>query len=189
MTIESRAESLIDLPLTGGPVTIDGALELERTAGGLLPHRLPASARAQFPDDDMLRAVESQPSGVRLAFRTAATLIELQVLPTKLQFEGAPLRPAVPFDLRVDGTLTAQASVEGGNVLQLSFGTRRGQVTPGRPGTARFAGLPARMKEVEIWLPHQETVELIALRADAPAEPAASPGRPRWLHHGSSISH
>ncbi|MBO0709333.1 MAG: lipase, partial [Candidatus Dormibacteraeota bacterium] len=145
MTIEPRAESLIDLPLTGGPVTIDGALDLERMARGVLPHRLPPSARAQFPDDDMLRAVESQPSGVRLAFRTAATLLELEVLPTKLQFEGAPLRPACPFDLLVDGSLAAQASVEGGNVLQISFGTRQGQVRAGTPGTARFAGLPARV--------------------------------------------
>ncbi|MCZ9346003.1 lipase, partial [Streptomyces sp. TRM76130] len=49
--------------------------------------------------------------------------------------------------------------------------------------------LPDRVKDVEIWLPHNETTELVALRADAPAEPVPDRGRRVWLHHGSSISH
>ncbi len=62
--------------------------------------------------------------------------------------------------------------------------TRTGPV-----GTVRFAGLPAREKDVEIWLPHYERTELVALRTDAPVEPVPpGPGRPVWLHHGSSIS-
>jgi hypothetical protein len=189
MTTQRPTESLIELPLTGGPVTITGALDLERTAHGLLPHRLPPGARAQFPEDALLEAVEAQPSGVRLVFRTAATVVELNVLPGKLQFAGSPPRPACPYDLLVDGRLTAQASVDGGNLLHLSLGSRQLEVTPGSPGTVRFEGLPAGMKDVEIWLPHLESVELIAVRADAPADPSTDNGRPRWLHHGSSISH
>lgn len=189
MTTERSAESLTELPLLGGPVTIAGALDLERTASGLLPHRLPSRARAQFPQDAMLQAVEAQPSGVRLAFRTAATVVELDVLSGKLQFEGTPLRPACPFDLVIDGSLAAQAIVEGGDILHLGLRSRPLEVTPGAPGTVRFAGLHARMKDVEIWLPYQESIELMALRADAPAEPAAGAGGPRWVHHGSSISH
>ena len=48
----------------------------------------------------------------------------------------------------------------------------------GRPsGTLRFAGLPARDKDVEIWLPHDETTELVALRdRRAGACPEAVPG-------------
>jgi hypothetical protein len=38
VTSEDSARSLIDLPLTGGPIAIAGALEPERTAHGLLPH-------------------------------------------------------------------------------------------------------------------------------------------------------
>ena len=63
------------------PVTADllrGALDLERTAHGVLPHRLPARARRQIPDDQLAMA-EAQPSGVRLAFRTRATAVELDV--------------------------------------------------------------------------------------------------------------
>ena len=55
--------------------------------------------------------------------------------------------------------------------------------------TVRFTGLPDDEKDVEIWLPHNETTELVALRTDAPVEPAPAAGRPVWLHHGSSISH
>jgi hypothetical protein len=67
---------------TATPVTADlvrGALELEPTTQGLLPHRLPAWAHRQIPDDQLATA-EAQPSGVRLVFRTGATMIELDVL-------------------------------------------------------------------------------------------------------------
>jgi lysophospholipase L1-like esterase len=59
---------------------------------------------------------------------------------------------------------------------------------PGTPGTLRFTDLPDGVKDVEIWLPHNETTELVALRTDAPVEPAPDRGRRVWLHHGSSIS-
>jgi lysophospholipase L1-like esterase len=42
---------------------------------------------------------------------------------------------------------------------------------------------------VEIWLPHTETTELVALRTDAPVEPVVDDTKRVWLHHGSSISH
>jgi len=51
-----------------------GALELERAAYGVLPHRLPAWARRRFPDEFLAR-VEARPSGVGLAFRTPATAV------------------------------------------------------------------------------------------------------------------
>ncbi|WP_369822161.1 SGNH/GDSL hydrolase family protein [Saccharomonospora sp. CUA-673] len=43
-------------------------------------------------------------------------------------------------------------------------------------------------KDVEIWLPHNETIELVALRADADVAPATPRNRPVWISHGSSIS-
>jgi hypothetical protein len=92
-----------------------GALELERTTRGVLPHRLPAWARRQFPDEFLARA-EAQPSGVRLAFRTRATAVELDVLPTKRAYRGAPPQPDGVFDLVVDGRLTGRACAPGGNL-------------------------------------------------------------------------
>ncbi|GAA2765002.1 SGNH/GDSL hydrolase family protein [Streptomyces paradoxus] len=173
------------------PITADllrGALDVERTEHGLLPHRLPARARAQNSNAQLAMA-EAQPSGVRLVFRTAATAVELDTLRTKRDYTGFPPRPDGLYDLLVDGVRAGQAAGTGGNVLTVDLATWAGEVTPGPVGTVRFTGLPARDKDVEIWLPHNETTELVALRTDAPVTPAADRGRRVWLHHGSSISH
>ncbi|WP_128378193.1 GDSL-type esterase/lipase family protein [Streptomyces cavernae] len=173
------------------PVTADllrGALEVERTEYGLLPHRLPARARAQCADGQLAMA-ESQPSGVRLALRTRATALELDTLPTKRIYAGTPPRPDGVYDLLVDGRPAGQASVPGGNILTIDMAAGTAEKQPGTPGTLRFTGLPEGIKDIEIWLPHNETTELVALRTDAPVEPAPNPGRRVWLHHGSSISH
>ncbi|MFJ9209944.1 GDSL-type esterase/lipase family protein [Streptomyces sp. NPDC102264] len=173
------------------PITTDilrGALDLEHTAHGVLPHRLPARARAQYSDGQLAMA-ESQPSGVRLAFRTGATVIELDVLPTKRVYVGAPPRPDGVYDLLVDARLAGRASVTGGNTLTIDMTTGTAEHRPGPVGSLRFAELPDGVKDIEIWLPHNETTELVALRTDAPVEPAPDRGRRVWLHHGSSISH
>lgn len=173
------------------PLTADllrGALDLERTAHGVLPHRLPARARAQCADPQLAMA-ESQPSGVRLVFRTRATAIELDTLPTKRSYTGAPPRPDGVYDLLVDGRLTDRASVVGGNTLTIDMATGSTEHRTGPVGTLRFADLPGGVKDIEIWLPHNETTELVALRTDAPVEPTPDRGRAVWLHHGSSISH
>jgi hypothetical protein len=180
---------------TGGwsttPITdelVRGAIELERTARGVLPHRLPAWARAQIPDDQLAMA-EAQPSGVRLAFRTAAATVELDVVRTKNAYVGAPPRPDGIYDLLVDGRLTARAGAPGGDVRLMDMSTGSVETRLGPVGTVRFADLPAGVKDVEIWLPHNEITELVGLRTDAPTEPLTAGGRRVWLHHGSSISH
>ena len=177
---------LITTPITAN--LLRGALELEQTAHGVLPHRLPARARAQCADEQLALA-EAQPSGVRLVFRTRATAVELDTLPTKRNYVGAPPRPDGVYDLLIDGRLAGQAGVTGGNILTIDMTTGTTDIRPGPAGTLRFTGLPGGDKDVEIWLPYNETTELIALRTDAPVEPAPDRGRRVWLHHGSSISH
>ncbi|MFJ3086053.1 GDSL-type esterase/lipase family protein [Streptomyces sp. NPDC086838] len=178
------------LPYTT-PVTTDllrGALDVERTDVGLLPHRLPAEARAQAPDGQIALA-EAQPSGVRLALRTRATVVELEARRTRTAYEGVPPRPDGLYDLLVDGVLAGQGSASGGNVLNVDMSTGSTEFRSGPVGTVRFDGLPAREKDVEIWLPYNERTELVALRTDEPVAPAPDTGRKVWLHHGSSISH
>ncbi|MFH8463027.1 GDSL-type esterase/lipase family protein [Streptomyces sp. NPDC017991] len=176
------------------PITADllrGALDLERTEHGVLPHRLPAWVRAQYADGQLAMA-ESQPSGVRLVFRTRATAVELDTLPTKRVYTGAPPRPDGVYELLVDGILAGRGSVRDGNTLTVDMTTGSAELRTGPVGTVRFTGLPGsdgEGKDVEIWLPHNETTELVALRTDAPVEPATDRGRRVWLHHGSSISH
>ncbi|MEU2496070.1 GDSL-type esterase/lipase family protein [Streptomyces sp. NPDC007883] len=184
--MHSTQQDWISTPLTADLVR--GALELERTARGVLPHRLPARARAQCADGQLAMA-ESQPSGVRLVFRTRATAVELDTLPTKRAYVGAPPRPDGVYDLVVDGRLAGQGSVSGGDTLTIDMTTGTAENSPGPVGTLRFTGMPAGTKTVEIWLPHNETTELVALRTDALVEPVPATGRKVWLHHGSSISH
>ncbi|MEV6945049.1 SGNH/GDSL hydrolase family protein [Streptomyces sp. NPDC051172] len=173
------------------PVTAEllrGALDIERTEHGVLPHRLPARARAQCTDPQLASA-ESQPSGVRLAFRTRATAVELDALPTKRDYVGAPPRPDGVYDLLVDGRPAGRGSVAGGNTVTIDMVAGTAELRTGSVGTLRFPDLPEGEKDVEIWLPHNETTELVALRTDAPVEPSPPSGRTVWLHHGSSISH
>ncbi|MGH3500050.1 MAG: GDSL-type esterase/lipase family protein [Nocardioidaceae bacterium] len=172
------------------PVTVDilrGALELERTERGVIPHRLPARARAQC-DDGQLAMVEAQPAGVRLVFRTTATAVELDTVPTKRVYVGLPPRPDGVYDLLVDGRLVGQSSVDAGDVVTIDLTAGTAETRPGPAGTACYSDLPGGVKNVEIWLPHNETTELVALHTDAYVEPVTDRGRRIWLHHGSSIS-
>jgi len=171
------------------PITeelVRGAVELERTEHGLLPHRLPEWARRQCPDDQLLMA-ESQPSGVRLVFRTRATQVELDTVRVTTTYKGVPPRPDCFYDLLVDGELAAQSTQPAGQVVELDMSTGAADVRRGPGGTARFVGLPDLDKEVELWLPWSETTHLVELRTDAPVQPASNTRRV-WLHHGSSIS-
>lgn len=172
------------------PITADlvrGALDLESTARGALPHRLPAWARRQIPDGQLTMA-EAQPSGVRLVFRTTASIVELDVLATKRVFAGAPPRPDGVYELLADGRLAGQASVADGDTISVDLATGAARHVAGPVRTLRFDGLPGHDKRVEIWLPHNETTRLVALRTDASVHSEQSSGRRIWLHHGSSIS-
>ena len=168
------------------PTLVVGALELERTDRGLLPHRLPAWARAQS-DDPQLPLVEAQPAGVRLALRTAPPASSSTCCPPS-GATSAPLR-----GLTGGTTCSSAASwssglqAPGGDVLDVDMMTGASPFTAGEPTTLVIA-LPAGAKDVEVWLPHDEQTELIDLRADGDVEPLAD-DRPRWVHHGSSISH
>ncbi|WP_127506398.1 GDSL-type esterase/lipase family protein [Actinoplanes solisilvae] len=172
------------------PITADlihGAGEMEPTEHGLRPHRLPARARAQTPDPQ-LHMAEAQPSGVRISFRTRSTAVELEALASRRAYVGLSARPPGVYDLLVDGALTGQGTMPGGNLLTIDMASGTTEHSTGPTGTVSFTGLPDTDKNVEIWLPHNEATELVALRTDAPITPLTGDGRPVWLHHGSSIS-
>jgi hypothetical protein len=165
---------------------LSAVAELERTGRGLRPHRLTRSVRERFPDPQLL-AVEAQPSGVRVAFRSAATRVELDLHPTRLAFAGVT-RPRGRVDLVLDGVPVASSELTGGDTLETDMRTGATTSRPGPAHTAVFAGLAPGDRTVELWLPHNESVELLELRTDAGTEPVVD-DRPLWVHHGSSISH
>jgi hypothetical protein len=185
MSPDPSGEALRSHPIV--PALVRGHAELERTADGWLPHRLPGRARAQNTDAQLAGA-ERQPSGVRLAFRTAATVVELETHRSRTALAGVPDRPDGTIDLRLDGELVRQARTAGGDLLQVDLATGARTAHPGAPATVRFADLPPGEKAVELWLPHHEETRVVALRTDATITPTGDDGRRRWLHHGSSIS-
>ncbi|CRK59404.1 FIG01121861: hypothetical protein [Alloactinosynnema sp. L-07] len=175
---------MITTPLTAP--FFRGVAEVEKTARGVRPHRLPAWVRAQFPDPQLLMT-EAQPSGVRLVMTTAARTVELVTHPTRVAYRGTN-RPRGSIDLVADGRLLASESLAGGDLIEVDLRTGRTEVRTGSAHTVAFRGLPAGEKLVEVWLPHNESVELAELRTDEPVRPVEAGGRV-WLHHGSSISH
>ncbi|MEJ7649181.1 MAG: GDSL-type esterase/lipase family protein [Nakamurella sp.] len=183
---------MADPTLAPTPITdsiLVGAAELEDRDGAVVPHRLPRWAREQNRDDAQLLMAQSHCAGVRLRVRTGATVLELATRRTTTMLRGLPPRPAGIFDLRIDGTLVEQRTASGGTtvVVDMTTGEREVQHTP--TPIISFTGLPADPKDLELWLPWNEAVELVELRSDAPLEAIPTDGRPVWLHHGSSISH
>ncbi|GAA3098486.1 SGNH/GDSL hydrolase family protein [Streptomyces echinatus] len=88
-----------------------------------------------------------------------------------------PPRPDGVYDLLVDGRPAGSASLTEGSTLTIDLATGAAEHRTGPVGTVRFTGLPDTAKDVEIWLPHNETTELVALRTDAPVEPVPDRGR------------
>jgi hypothetical protein len=168
---------------------IRGAVETERTARGLVPHRLPLGARRQIPDRLMVQAV-AESAGVRLAIRTAADVVELDVQGRRIAADAdAPMPPSV-YELTEDGALVATAAVPVGSRYVFTFERPSGAIAPGPDATVRFTGLgTGAERDLELWLPYYDAVTLLGLRADAPVAPAPDRGALRWVHHGSSISH
>lgn len=166
---------------------IHGAVEVEQTPAGLLPHRLPGWARAEH-DDAQLAMAESQPSGVRLVFETRATALELLAVATKRVYSGMPPRPDGVYELLVDGRLFHRATIHAGSLMKIDPSSGSTTFHPGTAQPMFFNGLPAGLKRIEIWLPHDEMSELVALYSDAALVPIAASVKRRWVHHGSSIS-
>lgn len=174
---------------TSTPITealLSGIAELEPTARGLLPHRLPAWVARQFPDPQLM-AMEVQPSGVTIAFRSRATRIDLVSHPRRVTYAGAD-RPRGRIDLVVDGALVSTDLLTGGDSMHTDLQAGTTELIPGPSHVTRFSDLGDDEKLLEIWLPHNESLELLSLGTDAPVIPLERT-TPIWVHHGSSISH
>ncbi|NYF15468.1 hypothetical protein HDC37_000280 [Microbacterium sp. AK009] len=168
------------------PDLVLGAAEIESTERGLRPHRLPRHVRERDADPQ-LTLMEAQPSGVRLRFTTAATTAALELHTTRVAYRGFA-RPRGAVDVVIDGVSAGSHELSGGDALELDMQTGATTLASGAPDTIEVPLPGAGEKIVELWLPHNEQVDIVSLRADAPVRPAPSTD-PVWLHHGSSISH
>lgn len=166
---------------------VRGAAELFHDGRGVVPRRLPGWVAGRGADEQVLMNA-TQPSGVRIAFRGEVGVVELTTIPVKRVYDGGAPRPDGVYDLVVDGQLVAQGSVRGGDVLRVVMAPRAEVgLEAGEAGVLRFEVPGTGVRDVEVWLPHDETTRLVEVRTDAPVEPVAA--RRTWLHHGSSISH
>ena len=152
--------------------------------GGVIPHRLPATARAQS-DDPGFSWVEACPAGVRLRLRTAASQLELTLAATASK----------PYEREVLIPRLTVRQADSSTVLELDrfaveVADSMGEVTllDAKPAVLRIERKPLDA-ELEIMLPHGAHVELLGLEANAEVQPAAPSQFPRWVHYGSSISH
>lgn len=138
-----------------------GAVSLEHREGGIKPWRIPFADYDLYPPGGIGGKAEIC-SGVRLRLSTDSE---------KLHISFAPLAEAAVMDCLVNGVLLRS--------LKLSAG---------RTG-ADFGRLPAGVKELEIYLPHNTGITIMGLQVSIGAfcEPLADT-RPRWVTYGSSIT-
>ena len=178
---------MITTALPSDLVRIEGAVDIRVEPGGLRPTRLPDWARAQLPTP-FFGLVADAAAGVRLRLSTAATVVELTVEVTSAEVPGVGVLPAV-FDLRVDGQHAARVAARGGNIVRLRDNSAMPEFVPGPTQVVRFDDLSGELKEIELWLPHVATCDLVSLHTDAELVAVEEPSAPKWVHYGSSISH
>jgi hypothetical protein len=178
------------IPVTDQRIEVIGALgSSPGYGGGISYRRLPDATRHQLPV--MVDQIVEMPAGVRLRFRTDASMIGVHCNLTIIQFlEDDPI-PAV-FDLTDNGVLRDSASTISGNRAVIDRDARDDvKLTFGDPVTVTLTDGVDSERTIEIWLPQSAHTEVLHLvlpdgASLALAEPA--PGR-KWVHHGSSISH
>ncbi|UJW28533.1 GDSL-type esterase/lipase family protein [Saccharothrix sp. AJ9571] len=175
---------MITTPLTAE--FVHGAMNLELVDRGVRPHRLPRLVRERFADQQ-LKLMEAQPSGVRVAFVTTARSVSLEVHATRVTYRGMK-RARGALDFVLDGAFHGSHVLTHGDFTELNLDTGTSTFTPGESDHVLVEDLASGEKTIEIWLPHNEQVDLIALHTDEPVRPAPQMG-PVWLHHGSSVSH
>jgi hypothetical protein len=180
--------SIVSLP--SGSVRVEGHLDLIETADGVRPVRVPVRHWAHFPPNgEILRAMASNASGVRLRVDTEATRLTLRARCTRIRI-GEAVRPGDKFVVRVDGVTVAVADAPDTQTLRISPTGDDATVDVHTDiSTIEFSPLPAGRKIVTVFLPQGMTVDLVDVAGDAPVLAAPASDRPVWLHHGSSISH
>ena len=166
---------------------VHGALELVPVPvpDGVAPLRLPAWTRPQHADGGIDR-MSAQLSGVRIRLLTAARTVTLVATFTRT---ASRVHPARPFRLVAETPdVACGITLDEGDVL-VEAPDRTAVREHGTRSQVSFTLDDAGAERVvTIWLPPSAACVLHALSADAPLCPAPQQ-RPRWVHHGSSISH
>lgn len=167
-------------------IGIEGAIDADVTPVGVTPFRMSSAYRHQLPME--VEFLASSPSGVRLRFVTDSANVGLELLATHIAV-GENVYPAT-VDYVVDGELFNSVTFGEGNRLRVDPLTAAFDLAPGDAVTLGFGGGDSA-RVVELWLPNTSPAEVRAVHVDDDASLSTAPPdtRPRWVHHGSSISH
>lgn len=66
----------------------------------------------------------------------------------------------------IDGDFVAHSATSGGTTISINMATGASPTEIGRATKSRFTDLSNAMKDVEVWLPHSERIELQQLRLE-----------------------
>jgi lysophospholipase L1-like esterase len=159
-----------------------GASQISTTTRGVVFDRLPVWTSAHHQHDPLTGQVSRQGSGVRLEFETSASEITLIYRATL----DSPSRPSA-VTIRMGGNETTRSHDNGNRRVWSADGTV--EFIEGEDSVASFKLEPAtEPRRVTLWLPHNCSIEIIDLSANAVVTPAV-PLDFKWTHYGSSISH
>jgi hypothetical protein len=137
-----------------------GAVSIEMNENGLQPWRLPHDQLRLFAAKVVEKAGEA--AGVRLAFLTDSTSVELHVTSTDQDRQ---------FDIVIEDEYIGTKSLLAGD------------------GICLFSNLPGSLKRVEIYFPQYAVVTMKSLKIDVGSAAVPAPSKqPRWVTYGSSIT-
>lgn len=169
-----------------------GHLEAAVSEGALTPWRLPADLRRHASASLTLMAEFS--SGVRLRLRTNGDrfVIDASIVRLAMRHIGRPEAPARL--VAVDGDREIVVEIHHTGVV-VETSDRQFERGPAVVSRIEFDLAPGGIeRDVEVWLPHDAGITLHRFTASIGGRPArvapmAASALPRWVHHGSSISH
>ena len=174
--------ALVRASIRGVSLVLDG----ER---GLLLSRLPDWTYAQHAHAPVVAKMAERLSGAHLNLLTSASTLEVRYRSHRdSNLADGFMSGASTISVTADG-FEASVSHTNGD-LQVWNGDVVQETKLGEDSVARF-DLPAseQSRRVQIWLPHNCSIELLDVSANAQLEPDLTDPLPRWVHYGSSISH
>ncbi|CAN7659490.1 SGNH/GDSL hydrolase family protein [Paenibacillus sp. LjRoot56] len=137
-----------------------GAVSIETNEAGIRPWRLPHDQLRLFASKVVEKAGEA--AGVRLAFLTDSTSVELHVASTEQDRQ---------FDIVMEDEFIGTKTLLAGE------------------GICLFTNLPGSRKRIELYLPLNAAVTVKSLKIDVGATAVPAPSNePRWVTYGSSIT-
>jgi lysophospholipase L1-like esterase len=180
-----------DIPIALETLTasVAGAVEIEQCSDGFAPRRLPLWTRDRQAGVG-IQHTSGASAGIRLRLLTAARSLTLDLRVISCA-ETLGIRPhPVVVIAEAEGEMCdwRELTIEAGAIDVAHVADPQSH---GADVTAALAldGDGRTERAIEIWLPHNAETVVRGAVADAPVRVAEQRDSPRWLHHGSSISH